>query len=113
MKLIIAGGRNYKFTQHDLDFLDQMDEDENITEVVSGGALGADLCGEQWTKSHKLNVKKFFAYWHKYGSKAGPLRNKIMSEHADAVVLFPGGFGTESMNNCARQSGIKIYDRRK
>jgi hypothetical protein len=45
MKLIIAGGRDYKFTKSDLEKLDSI---EGITEVVSGGARGADKCGEIW-----------------------------------------------------------------
>jgi hypothetical protein len=40
MKTIIAGGRHYRLTDEDYDFLDTL----GITEVVCGGATGADEC---------------------------------------------------------------------
>lgn len=42
MKLIIAGGRSYRFTMDDLARLHDLRMTRNITEVVSGGASGAD-----------------------------------------------------------------------
>ena len=41
---------------------------------------------------------------------AGPIRNKEMAEYADAVALFPGGTGTESMFKEAKAADIKIYN---
>lgn len=110
MKLIIAGGRTYSFTQADRDFLDTLKDE--ITVVVSGGQRGADKAGERWALANWINTVTFPARWDLYGPKAGPLRNAAMAAYADAVVLFPGGKGTESMYNEAKKRGIKIFDRR-
>lgn len=89
MKLIIAGGRSYYLTAEDYKKLDRID----IAEVVSGGASGADTCGENYAKKINVPTIVFKADWSKYGRKAGPLRNKQMAEYADGVALFPGGTG--------------------
>jgi len=113
MKLIIAGGRNYILNLGDLLKLQSLFEDEGVTAVVSGGCKGADECGERWALSNGIPVDVFDADWTRYGNYAGPLRNKKMARYADAVVLFPGGRGTESMHREAKTYGLKIYDWRK
>lgn len=106
MKLIIAGGRDYIFNENDLDNLESI---SGITEVVSGGAKGADSCGEIWAEFKQLPLKTFPANW-KMGKFAGHLRNQQMAEYADAVALFPGGRGTRDMYRRAVKEGLKIYD---
>lgn len=108
MKCIVAGGRDYRLTQSDLDKLDVLD----ISEVVSGGATGADASGESYAYFNGLPVKRFPADWQTHGRAAGPIRNQQMAEYADAVALFPGGRGTASMYKEAVKAGIKIYDYR-
>lgn len=108
MKTIIAGGRDYQLTNNDLLFLNTIP----ITEVVSGCANGADKGGEHYAKSMSLPVKRFHAAWNAHGKAAGPIRNRQMAEYADAVVLFPGGRGTDSMFYEATRSGLRVYDRR-
>ncbi|MDF1659966.1 MAG: SLOG family protein [Verrucomicrobiales bacterium] len=106
MAVIVAGGRDYQFTDDDIAKLDGIP----IREVVSGGASGADRCGEQWAESRGIPVKRFPADWKTHGRAAGPIRNRQMAEYADAVALFPGGRGTASMAKEAEKAGIVIYD---
>jgi hypothetical protein len=110
MKLIIAGGRDYRFNERDKFALVTLCDHLQVTEVVSGGAPGADECGEDWAHNHEFPVVVFPANWAEYGPFAGPIRNKQMAEYADAVVLFPGGKGTQSMYNEARKANIIIFD---
>ena len=107
MKLIIAGGRDYRFSQEDKDFLNSL---EGIDEVVSGAATGADAQGEEWAKSKGLPVSRFPADWKAHGRGAGPRRNIEMAEYADAVALFPGGRGTDSMRREAQKRGLRIFN---
>lgn len=109
MKLIIAGGRKYQLTGRDFYCLD-LHFKKVVSEVISGGASGADSDGEYWAKRSIIPFKIFKADWKKYGKSAGPRRNVLMAQYADAVVLFPGGSGTESMYQEAKKYGIKIYD---
>lgn len=110
MKTIIAGGKNYYFNYKDIEILDNLKH--TISEVVSGGAKGADSEGEKWAIANNIPLKVFKADWSKYGRAAGPIRNKQMAEYADAVILFPGGSGTDNMYANAVKAGLKIYDYR-
>lgn len=112
MKLIIAGGRDYRFTPGDFARLDALALEHDITEVVSGAAEGADLWGEYWADVNFIRVKTFPADWTAHGRSAGPKRNRKMAEYADAVALFEGGRGTVSMRAEAERAGIRIFDYR-
>jgi hypothetical protein len=106
LKVIIAGGRDYQVTLEDWQKLNEIP----ITEVVSGGASGADKGGEQYAEDKQIPVRKFPADWKEHGRAAGPIRNREMAQYADAVVLFRGGIGTNSMKAEAEKAGIAIYD---
>jgi len=110
MKTIIAGGRDYIFTREDIDKLHQLRKKLPITEVVGGGANGADLCGKTFAKVNHIPYKEFKARWGCYGKSAGPIRNKQMAEYADALIAFPGGRGTEDMIRQAKEKGLKIIN---
>lgn len=97
MKCIIAGGRDYSVKNSDWDLVKDIVRHYKITEIVSGGASGADYFGECFAKKYGLELKKFNANWEKYGKKAGPIRNRSMANYTDYAILFPGGNGTESM----------------
>lgn len=109
MKLIIAGGRDYLLAEKDYEFLGTITP--SITEIVSGGCSGADRCGEDFARANDIPIKLFLADWNEYGRAAGPIRNRKMAEYADAVVLFPGGRGTDSMRNEAHRAKISIFER--
>lgn len=106
MKLIIAGGRDYRLTETDTQELDRIP----ISEIVSGGATGADASGESYAYYKGLPVRKFPADWQTHGKAAGPIRNRQMAEYADGVALFHGGRGTASMFAEAKKAGIEIFD---
>lgn len=72
MRTIIAGGRDYKLTESDIDRLDSLP----ISEVVSGRATGADTDGENYAYFKGLPVKQFPADWKTHGKAAGPIRNR-------------------------------------
>jgi len=107
MKLIIAGGRDYLFSDQDREFLNSL---KGITEVVSGAAPGADAQGEEWAESKGIPVRRFPADWKAHGRGAGPIRNVQMAEYADAVALFPGGRGTDSMRREAKRRGLTVFE---
>jgi len=110
MRLIIAGGRGYKFTSADITLLDCMKH--TITEIVTGGATGADTEGLSYAQACGIPCKVFGADWRKFGKSAGHIRNRDMAIYADTVLLFPGGRGTESMHKFAVEHGLTILDYR-
>lgn len=110
MKLIIAGGRDYYLAQADYARLDELHARQPIAEVAYGGATGADQCGRKWAIDRGIPVRCFPADWNAHDKAAGPMRNAAMAAYADAVALFPGGKGTQSMYNEAKKAGLRIFD---
>lgn len=109
MRLIIAGSRNA--TEADVSAaLSKCRWLGFVTAVVSGTARGADRFGESWAKHHSLEVIRFPADWKKHGRRAGPVRNKLMAENAEALVAVWDGEspGTKSMIELARRRGLRV-----
>lgn len=113
MRVIIAGSRHYD----DYDELCRaMDEfwrvyGFEITEVVSGGAKGADQLGERWALQAGIPVQRFEADWDTHGRGAGPIRNGEMAEYAGALVALPiaQSPGTRNMIRQADREGLWVY----
>lgn len=82
-----------------------------ITEVLCGMCPGPDLNGKLWADLNKIPVKKFPANWFQFGKKAGPMRNKLMAEHADALIAIWDGksSGTRHMIKVAKEKGLKVF----
>lgn len=109
-KVIVCGTRtfdNYDLLERTLDDLFGND----IIEIVSGCAEGADKLGEQYAKEYGLKVKKFPANWKQFGKEAGPIRNAEMAWYADECVAFWDGQsrGTKNMINVAKAKPITTH----
>lgn len=111
MRLIIAGGRDYQFTEEDKAWLDAIHAKYKVTMVISGGARGADYCGEAWAAANGILVLVKPAEWNVHGKAAGPIRNEEMAREATAVALFSGGKGTASMRSIAKRYGLQMFER--
>jgi len=103
-KIIIAGSRkfdDYDFVKSKCDHLLRAISDYPLSdiEIVSGGALGADRCGERYAKEKGYRLKIFKPDWAKHGVAAGPIRNKEMAEYATHCICFWNGNskGTQDM----------------
>lgn len=108
MKVLVAGGRDFKPTKEDWFKLRDALLSSNCTELVSGGASGADLMGELCAAKLNIPVKPFAAEWAKHGKAAGPMRNQLMADYADAAIFFPGGRGTADMKRRWMATGKPI-----
>jgi hypothetical protein len=108
MRTIIAGSRD--FVNYDLmnSMMDQVDI--WITEVLSGGARGADKLGERWAVHNDIPYELWLADWEKHGKSAGPIRNRQMAQNAEALIAFWDGRsrGTKHMINTARKLGLEV-----
>ena len=99
MKVIIAGSRTFNDYPLLRCTLDEFYLSTPITEIVCGGAAGADMLGKQWAEENNIPVKMFDAQWHMYGKSAGMIRNIEMGEYADFLIAFWDGIspGTKHM----------------
>jgi len=103
MKIIIAGGRDFKDYEKLKGVCDDiLPQFENVS-IVSGMADGADTLGVRYAKEHGYKYKPFKAKWNdlsppciigyrkdgsKYNKLAGPNRNRDMAEYADGLIAF-------------------------
>lgn len=118
MKLIIAGGRDFEnilkaqtaLMQFSIEQFGEPLSSALITEIVSGGAKGADAIGEKVAIANGIPVKKFPADWEGLGKRAGFVRNAEMVEYADALLAFWDGEskGTKHMIDLATKKGLIV-----
>ena len=75
-------------------------------------APGADRLARRWAEKRGIHFAEVPALWDFYGRQAaGPLRNVAMAFlMPDLVVAFPGGSGTASMVQIARQRAIEVIE---
>lgn len=108
MKLAVVGTRTF----HDYLKAEAIlrEYDGKVSEIISGGAQGADRLAEIYAKEYQIPIRIFKADWKTYGKRAGPMRNKQIVEEADEVVAFWDGTsrGTLSTIEYAREKGIPI-----
>ena len=58
------------------------------TEIVSGGARGADTVGEWVAREHNVDISVFDLNWDEHGCAAGPIQDQKMTEYADGVLAI-------------------------
>ena len=113
MRVIIAGSRDIT----DYNLVEEAVKESGITptEIISGGARGVDRLGEQYAERNNLKCTVMPADWHKYGKRAGYIRNDRMAENADALIAVWDGKskGTANMIGIADHDyGLLIYVKR-
>lgn len=124
MRVCIVGSRNfesYPILEHIVStyFIEKR---INVTEIVSGGARGADSLAEKFAFQYKIPFNLFVAQWEELGKSASVMRNKEMAKYSDIFIIFWDGFskGTNNMINEVKKlrktyviynfNGDKIYE---
>ncbi len=115
MKTIIAGSRRLPIHYDKIwlvaDAVARSGWGPEITEVVSGGCRGIDLAGELWAEANTWGtfpVKRFLPEWENEGKAAGPIRNQLMADYADALILIWDGSSRGSMDMLKRAEAKKL-----
>lgn len=112
-RVIVAGSRN--FTDYPLlvqkcdAILSDKRRNSHII-IVSGTARGADKLGERYAQERGFEIRRFPANWSRDGNAAGPIRNALMADNADALIAFWDGQsrGTKNMIDNAREKGLAV-----
>ena len=107
MKIAVIGSRN--LTVDDLGrYLP-----EDVTEIVSGGAMGIDKCARSYALANNIRLKEFLPEYQKYGRRAPLVRNLQIIDYADRVIAFWDGesHGTKFViENCKRlNKSVTVY----
>lgn len=107
MKVAIVGSRSMKIENLDL-YLPR-----NISEIVSGGAKGIDICAREYALRNNVVLKEFLPDYKRYGRYAPLKRNLEIIKYADIVISFWDGKskGTKYViDNCHKiGKGITVY----
>jgi len=115
MKVAVIGSRtftNYTFMERVLNALNELSK---ITQVISGGAGGADSLSEVWADLNDVEKMIFIAEWdkldqpdanikvnkfgHKYDAMAGFRRNKNIVNNSDVVIAFWDGLSKGTLDS--------------
>lgn len=108
MRILVCGGRDY---QDEVRVAAVLSSIGGISQIIHGGARGADDLARVWAIRSGIPDRQFNANWS-LGRKAGPIRNQRMLDEGkpDLVVAFPGGRGAADMVRRARQSGVPVKE---
>lgn len=88
VRLLIAGSRGVSPSPQQIDEQLRKLLPVEVTELVSGGARGADEAGEVWAHENAIPITRFPADWDRYGKGAGHRRNREMAQYADVALVF-------------------------
>ena len=116
MKVLVTGGRDFDDRKWLWAGLDRLYEVAPFTELIEGGARGADLFANQWVYwinqsagSTVIKLTQVLADWSTHGKSAGYIRNTKMADmRPDLVLAAPGGKGTTMMISVANARGIRV-----
>ncbi|MGE3538635.1 MAG: DUF2493 domain-containing protein [Candidatus Tectimicrobiota bacterium] len=103
MKLIIAGSQTFTNYQHLCQAL--APDRHRITQVLTGGARGAEQLGYRWAWKHVVKHQLFRADWERFGKSAGVRRNHQLAQAGDVLVVFGEGQspGTAHLMQCMQE----------
>jgi hypothetical protein len=116
MKLAIVGSRGFtdyplllKTVQtHFCDYEHFKDMFEpRFTEVVSGGAIGADKMGEQIAAEFAVKATVFKPDWDTHGKAAGFIRNEDIIKNSDFVLACWDGVSRGTGNSLSIAKRLK------
>ena len=117
MKILICGDRNWtdKHKIYNVLDCDKFDLIRSSTIIIHGACRGADrLAGDCAKELFFKDVIPFPANWAKFGTKAGPIRNReMLDEKPDLVIAFHSNLikskGTLDTVMEANRRGIEVW----
>jgi hypothetical protein len=102
MKLLVFGSRDFNdivFADEKLRHIKNVIEDEgDIVEIISGGAIGADTIAEKFANAYELEKHIYTPKYDKYDGNVAPLmRNIEMVKDCDEAVCFWDGVSSGTL----------------
>jgi hypothetical protein len=106
MKVAVIGSRTF----NNYELLKTTLEKYKISNVVSGGAKGADKLSEEYAKEFNIPTTIFLPNWEKFGKSAGFKRNHHIIQNAETVIAFWDGIskGTKSSIDIAKKFNKEV-----
>ena len=103
--MAIIGSRNIS----DVDLSKYIDQ--NVTEIVSGGARGVDSIAKKYAIDNNIKYTELLPEYSKYARGAPIVRNRGIVDYADYVLAFWDGKskGTEFVINYCKKTSKECY----
>jgi hypothetical protein len=81
------------------------------SELVSGGAAGADTSAREYANRHGIKLTEFLPEYRKYGRGAPLKRNIQIITYSNLVLAFWNGMsrGTKFVIDSCRERAIPVY----
>ena len=107
MKLAVVGSRTF----HDFEFLKEILQFHVCSQIISGGAQGADRLAKRYAAENGILYREHLPHWDRDGKAAGYIRNKLIVDDCDELVAFWDGTskGTLYSINLALEGGKPVY----
>lgn len=115
IRVLVCGGRDFQdYRLFARELCRVRDERGGISQIIHGGAKGADWCAHLFANAVGANIDEwiFCADWKAHGRKAGPMRNQRMLDEGrpNLIIAFHGGRGTADMVRRGRRAGIEVIE---
>ena len=110
MKLAVIGSRGFSDYPRLSLAIDQHFSDDgvlSVSEIISGGATGADSLGAQFAREHGIKLTEHLPDWNLYGKRAGFVRNELIIRDADAVLCAWDGISKGTANSLSIAKRLK------
>jgi len=91
IKLAVLGSRIFSDYELLYQELNKFKEIKEIDEIVTGGAVGADLLAICYAGNNDITYKVIKPNWKKHGKSAGYVRNREIWEYVDGGIIFWDG----------------------
>ena len=95
MKVAVVGSRNVKPESYEK-ICKYMPT--GVSEIVSGGAQGADMLAEEYAHKNNIKLTVFYPDYDTYGRTAPLERNALIVAHADYVLALWDGHSGGTRN---------------
>ncbi len=111
MRLAIIGSRTFNDYERLKKVVDEFRKENEVSEIVSGGARGADALGAKYAKENNITLKEFNPDFSN-GFRVGQYfeRNKQIVVNCDVIIGFwdSKSRGTAYTLNLAKDAGKKV-----
>jgi len=108
MKTAVIGSRTFIDYEKLVSCLEKI---HDISEIITGGAKGADTLAEKYAKQKGLKLNIFKPDYARHGKLAAPLmRNYLIIDNSDLIVVFWDGKskGTKHAISYARKKRKEV-----
>jgi len=104
MRYGVIGSRSFL----DFNLLKTVLDKHFISQIISGGARGADSLAARYAKDNNISLIEYLPDYTKYKKKAPFIRNKLIVSNSDVMIAFWDGISTGTKHSLDYAKSKKI-----